>query len=1194
MFWNTSERHIKEPIQVSDIKNKFHEMNVNPTGGTDISVAIKAIPDSWYQKNTNIFIVTDGEINQDRYNFNSQVFSLIKRYVNINIITVENNNSNYLNNNVDAGSEIFKILQKNKQTKYIRKFECFNEYHENESFVNFYNPEVNKDEFSYEGYVFSDSKFNDFVNIICQIINKNINNKDYLNKVMYNLSFTIFYYTKSKSQKIRNEIIKLFSTLFEEVNSDTSYLTKMFSSEINSHVEGACNTYQQYRENRKQLFEKTLDDLQTDVMSCFHSGKKFMSFIIPTKDSNVKKIIESNDTNTYVRLSDTYFNNAGIHYNNHHLPMLSIFTKSNDGGNQALRQWIRAIYSRIHKIQVNDERILYLLLTDMMSVVLSDLPDHIKKGYKNCARIMLEAKRFNSGDLKQIVFLSGGNKPKPMISGYFTMDEIWTQCRSHFTQSTDITLDELWYGICLAYDNDRLIKAQLPNDCDRDLLLSKLRSLNPSYLYEQIEIENKVNYQDYITLEDISTTGGYKFPDYTYGNKTYKSQLLMSQATYDNFVETSTDNSVNCPITGNLVKLENFIKIPPLSNDTTSYNDSDFNMNIFNKEFYQRIDLHKADKMNLTDLELHPTSYYDFTNYPYEFYPSIPLITEKLYKEKEQYLNIDDFKNQVTQRFEWLNEINMENTVIAGGFNKSIILDEKVNDIDIYFHHNEDDTVCDELLHRTIKDITTALSKRYDNLVYLVAYKKEFNVYELIYFENINGPYLDSYEVQNLTQMKFIAKIQIVMKKHKEPKDIFNTYDIDACNVLYDSNNLYFNDRSYTAYRYLVSVPRCTTHYTDTFDSRLLKYYKSGFRIALPGLTIDQVKDKLDNDNNLVINKCKFHVQEIDNNNIYINKHEFIIEKHEKNLTAKLDQSGVRIYDTIIGELGSLDDSRSIVKFMRYVQRQNRLVERVKRKLNDGEEVNEEILLSEINVEMKSELKDKLQKLKLTRKKYIKGDALLSDNETETDDESDSDDNDSNNEKDKEYDIIEAQIEDIKLEIKEDQVDQPTEEVKEDQVDQSTEEVKEDQVDQSTEEIKQPEEYIKVYYRVSTPNETRPMNEFDNGTCDMKFILGYEDFYKSKDWYNSNVENDNKIIEEKERLYKEQLAKEKAEKEQLEGDSNTSTKNKDDSNSESDSDSNSESDSESDSDSNSESESELESEPEPESDHDSDAGYSVE
>ena len=132
--------------------------------------------------------------------------------------------------------------------------------------------------------------------------------------------------------------------------------------------------------------------------------------------------------------------------------------------------------------------------------------------------------------------------------------------------------------------------------------------------------------------------------------------------------------------------------------------------------------------MELTGLELKKSSEYDFTNYPYEFFPKVPIITEKLYKERVQYRTSDEFKNQINIRYDWLNKLDMKNIAIAGGFCKSLIFDEKVNDLDIYMYGLDTDQDYSNRLGKLVSDLTKVITEKYDKAVSLQAYKKEFNV----------------------------------------------------------------------------------------------------------------------------------------------------------------------------------------------------------------------------------------------------------------------------------------------------------------------------------------------------------------------------------------------------------------------------------------------------------------------------------
>lgn len=62
--------------------------------------------------------------------------------INIYIVTVENNNKNYLTSNCGAGNSIFDLIQQNNLTRQIRQFLCYNLHHIYEPFVNLNNMHV--------------------------------------------------------------------------------------------------------------------------------------------------------------------------------------------------------------------------------------------------------------------------------------------------------------------------------------------------------------------------------------------------------------------------------------------------------------------------------------------------------------------------------------------------------------------------------------------------------------------------------------------------------------------------------------------------------------------------------------------------------------------------------------------------------------------------------------------------------------------------------------------------------------------------------------------------------------------------------------------------------------------------------------------------------------------------------------------
>ena len=105
MFWNTEQSHKKEPVNFDELDNYLYLNRIGSCGGTDISVAINAIPELWYQQTTNIYIFTDGEVNSDKYKFADQIFNLTKRKANINIITIETNNYSFTKTELEGSTK---------------------------------------------------------------------------------------------------------------------------------------------------------------------------------------------------------------------------------------------------------------------------------------------------------------------------------------------------------------------------------------------------------------------------------------------------------------------------------------------------------------------------------------------------------------------------------------------------------------------------------------------------------------------------------------------------------------------------------------------------------------------------------------------------------------------------------------------------------------------------------------------------------------------------------------------------------------------------------------------------------------------------------------------------------------------------------------------------------------------------------
>ncbi|KAL6076304.1 Ankyrin [Balamuthia mandrillaris] len=86
--------------------------------------------------------------------------------------------------------------------------------------------------------------------------------------------------------------------------------------------------------------------------------------------------------------------------------------------------------------------------------------------------------------------------------------------------------------------------------------------------------------------------------------------------------------------------------------------------------------------------------------------------------------------------------------------------------------------------------------------------------------------------------------IQIILRLYKSPAEVLLGFDIDCCTFGFDGKNVWAMERGYRALtkRYNLVNP---TRRSSTYESRLLKYAKRGFIVAVPNLD----KARVDKDN---------------------------------------------------------------------------------------------------------------------------------------------------------------------------------------------------------------------------------------------------------------------------------------------------------------------------------------------------------
>jgi hypothetical protein len=206
-------------------------------------------------------------------------------------------------------------------------------------------------------------------------------------------------------------------------------------------------------------------------------------------------------------------------------------------------------------------------------------------------------------------------------------------------------------------------------------------------------------------------------------------------------------------------------------------------------------------------------------------------------------VNQNKFNEIVKNKFEFFNDIDLNNIVICGGFCRSILLNQCVNDFDFFFIG--DNPIKDMV--RLIKSLVFTIKKGNKNIEFLYCYKNTFNVFELIAFI----PNHDS------TKNKSLYKFQFIMTKFNSIFSILNNFDMSACRVAWDGKKTYFTKSGYYSYLHMTNFIDLSKNTIAKY--RIIKYFLYGFNIGMDKVDFDKLFDKkIYNGKQLIFENKKF------------------------------------------------------------------------------------------------------------------------------------------------------------------------------------------------------------------------------------------------------------------------------------------------------------------------------------------------
>jgi len=324
------------------------------TNRTKLTPAFDMISDKMLDRPcVDIYIMTDGHID-DSVQFSNRITKLINKYPNINvhIITVDKGETDYSKTNYDTGSAIYQVIHNMKLTNYFRSYMSYNDRFVDKPFVNFSNPNLKEGYMPFREKCFPLTKLREFIVHVANLVTQ-----DDVDRLLYDLSTTLYCIVKDKPARIRNDIVDIFCRLFVGVKGYGEVYT-VLSSQMVEMAQGQAATFQDYRNRRNKLFTRVENSLLSDVKRnvTMVNGTKYVSMpVLTTRGELVIVVCSGNDMVETVCLGNKKYEYAGIRIGDSVVPLFPYKVAFNDFVGQCIRQWIRAVCSTVFERVANDD-----------------------------------------------------------------------------------------------------------------------------------------------------------------------------------------------------------------------------------------------------------------------------------------------------------------------------------------------------------------------------------------------------------------------------------------------------------------------------------------------------------------------------------------------------------------------------------------------------------------------------------------------------------------------------------------------------------------------------------------------------------------------------------------------------------------------------------------------------------------------
>lgn len=1047
MFWDDTVNFPNGTNKTS--VDTMHSIHKTSGGGTYVCRAWDKLPAEWLATSHDIYVITDGEIGDYVNDVSNHINKFFRDNKKLYIVTVENNSSNYMKDNVTAGNTIFTRVSEAKLSHMIKQFICFNRFHNDVAnpFVNHSNPDVGPNMAAFRDRVFRVDKTHEFIAYVENLIEIIKNgtetmedkNNAYL-RLSYDIVATLHYLTKDKSHMAKRATIDIFCGLFVDVGM-YKQIRALLLNEVDNVAKGTASTFQGYKNRREKVFEKAQIALYNDTKKAITNipQNEYVSFIVGSSIGDI--IVGDVDASVInsLTINDKTYNNSSIKMGNHSVPMFPRKVTMDHGEfDQCVRQWCRANYAKKYGMNPASDMIMYCFFSDMVRVCMSDVPESVKTSYREMARLSMDRKRFGT-DKSEYEYLMN-NPPAPVKGNpnYITsqmqyllyralkhggfndisevvinnettdVDDIDNPETGEVTAPTDepvsgLTLTEatnpdlattvkdilsefpntvydskirpmtFWYAFIKVFGDNNLIEAQLPY-CEEDMRINGVTpdnvvkfvksKLKPVSYYERKAQPTEYNYNCYVTMKDTTNTGGFVVPPHRLSKTVVCApRYVVSAEGYDMLKQ----NTINCPVCYKNIT-DSFVPVPNYNDYKAQFTGAD-NMepvitdNVYDNRLVDRVIITEDEYTKDNDQTLIPMSVCNFNTIAYTV--EAPYIQEAVNGRSVEVKTQDEFNRIVFNRYPFLKDLNMEGVCLAGGFCRSILLRQRVKDLDFFMYgdnHNVN-------FSRVLRDIMSRLKALNPKYKFLMMYKHLFNVFEVVVVSDPNDFFQDEYKLDNYKQYKFKSlhrfdqftvidpetgkiyrkknrskwtkpeviaiddarienkdfsnyfedgditgirmcyRLQFILTRNQGIENIFNNFDMYPCRVAWDGKTTLFTEKSAKAFKYMINIVN-ENNYSDLYNHRLGKYFSYGFNIVLPRLDMK----KLSGQPKFKIEKLTFKINNINGYNIMVDHNSHIEDKLKsiEKLEKKSMKDGKMLYKSAL--------FCSLVSLLRYVK----------------------------------------------------------------------------------------------------------------------------------------------------------------------------------------------------------------------------------------------------------------------------------